>query len=406
MRFGSGCLLVLSLPAVAWGQGARDDRWREDVAQLSGVVAANHPNFFTQVTRDRFQQETAALADAVPESSDAEIVLGMQRLLALGADAHTSLAVFQARSAVRRFPLRLYWFSDGVFATDAGASFVSVLGRKLVRIEDTPVEEAIARVVPLISHENEWWVRSQAPALLTSPDVLAFVGVAPRNTASVRYTFEDSGGSPVTVSLQPASVSLVSLPQKARPNPPLYRRYADRYYWFEYLADSAMLYVKYNSCNQSPVLSMSAFVAEMDAFARSQPPGRYVIDLRNNPGGNSTVIYPLVQNLGSAIAAGRLAPGSVYAIIGRDTMSSGNFAAIDIKRLGATLVGEPTGNRPSHFGQVQTFTLTNSQLTAQHSTRKYEFADFPENAIMPDIPVLISSADYFSERDPVLERIK
>lgn len=115
--------------------------------------------------------------------------------------------------------------------------------------------------------------------------------------------------------------------------------------------------------------------------------------------------HPIVQGIAQAKAAGAISMDQVFVVIGRDTFSSGMFAAIDLKRLGAILIGEPTGNRPNSFGNVSLFTLPNSRLTWQVSTRLFQFPDFPGDALMPDIPIEISSMDYFAERDPVLDAI-
>ena len=369
------------------------------------TVTTQHPNFFTLVTRDQLQQEMTNLLDSVPQKSDAEVVLGMQRLLALGGDGHTNLSPFQGGSPVRRFAFRLYWFSDGIFVTDAAAAYASVLGRQLVRIENTPVDEAVSRIAPLISHENNWWVRSQAATLLVSPDVLTSVGIAPKGAASISFTFQDANGLPQTLAIAPGSAALYSLPQKARPNPPLYRRNPERYYWYDFLDAAKLLYIKYNVCQESPVLSMNDFVNDLFAAYQTTPINLAVIDVRNNGGGDSRIINPLEQALTQANAEGAVSMNQVFVVIGRDTFSSGMFAAIDLKRLGATLIGEPTGNRPNSFGNVVPFTVPNSRLTGQVSTRQFQFPDFPGDALMPDIPVELSSADYFAERDPVLDAI-
>jgi len=116
--------------------------------------------------------------------------------------------------------------------------------------------------------------------------------------------------------------SLFSLPHKARPNTPLYRRSPERFYWFEYLESSRTLYVKYNSCQNSPVLSMTSFVTEIGALAASNPIARAVIDVGNNGGGDSGVIKPLSDSLAQALAAGVISKERLFVILGRDTFSS------------------------------------------------------------------------------------
>jgi hypothetical protein len=398
-------VLLLVSAATVFAQPSRDDLWREDVSQAVNFVIAQHPGLFTNVTREQFEEARNVLLLSIPQKSDAQMLLGLQRLLALARDGHTAINLFQSRTPLRRLPLRFYRFSDGIFVTDAGASYSGALGAKLLRFEDTPVDEAVAKLEPFISHENEWWVRSQAPLLLSSPEALFAAGILPEESAPVRLTLEDASGRAFTLSVDAAPASLFALPHKARPSPPLYRRFPERFYWFEYLAPSRTVYVKYNSCQNSPVLSMTSFAGEIGAFAASNPIERAIIDVRNNGGGDSSVLKPLTDSLAQALAAGVISKDRLFVILGRDTFSSGLWAAIDFKRLGATLVGEPSGNSPSHFGNSRTFVLPNSRLVLSCSTRWWSFPDFPGEALSPDISAELSSADFFNERDPALAAI-
>jgi len=80
--------------------------------------------------------------------------------------------------------------------------------------------------------------------------------------------------------------------------------------------------------------------------------------------------------------------------------------AIDVKRGGATLVGEPTGGKPNAPGQVQSVRLPNSQVMVNISTRMW--SRFPEEgdqeALLPDLPVSFGVEDYQAQRDPFLEK--
>jgi hypothetical protein len=383
----------------------RDNLWREDVAQAVSFVIAQHPSLFTNVTREQFQDAQDTLLNSIPQKSDAQVLLGLQHLLALAHDGHTAINLFQNRTPLRRFPLRFYWFSDGIFVTDAGAAYAAAVGARLLRVQDTPVDEAVSQLALFISHENEWWVRSQAPLLLSSPEALFAAGIASEESAPVRLALEDASGRRFAVSVEAVATSLFALPHKARPNPPLYRRSPERFYWFEYLEGSRTLYVKYNSCQNSPLLSMRSFVDEIGLFAGSNPIERAVIDIRNNGGGDSSVVKPLTDLLAQALAAGVISKDRLFVILGRDTFSSGLLAAIDFKRLGATLVGEPSGNSPSHFGNTRAFVLPNSRLTMNCSTRWFSFPDFPGAILTPDISAELAATDFFNERDPGLAAI-
>jgi hypothetical protein len=73
--------------------------------------------------------------------------------------------------------------------------------------------------------------------------------------------------------------------------------------------------------------------------------------------------------------------------------------------LHATLVGGPTANRPSHYGEVARFTLPHSKLWVQYAKSYFSYPDFAGDAVQPDLPVKITSADWFSGRDPSMDTI-
>ncbi len=69
---------------------------------------------------------------------------------------------------------------------------------------------------------------------------------------------------------------------------------------------------------------MADFTRQVIAFVNSNPIEALLLDLRNNSGGNSTVIQPLAAALGEAAARGRLPlTRAPTIIIGRQTFSSG-----------------------------------------------------------------------------------
>jgi C-terminal processing protease CtpA/Prc len=80
--------------------------------------------------------------------------------------------------------------------------------------------------------------------------------------------------------------------------------------------------------------------------------------------------------------------------------------AFDLKaRTRAILVGEPTGGKPNHYGQVSSFNLLTSQLRVFHSTRFFRLSAADPPTLEPDVRVEFGSRDYFEGRDLVLEAV-
>jgi C-terminal processing protease CtpA/Prc len=145
------------------------------------------------------------------------------------------------------------------------------------------------------------------------------------------------------------------------------------------------------------------FAAALSNFMDRNPVERMVIDLRLNGGGNSSIFEPLIKALSRRRDVNQT--GRLFALIGRGTFSSACLNTLKLKReTKAILVGEPTGQRPNFYGEVETMTLPHSKLRVHYSTRHFRMMDGDSPAFAPDIHVEPSSSDYASGRDPVLEQ--
>jgi hypothetical protein len=380
----------------------RDGRWVQDVDYLAGQLTRLHPNLFFRTPRADFERLVDELRRSVPSLEDDEIAVGLLRIAAAPGDAHTSLSF---SPAFRRLPLRLARFSDGLHVIAAEAALASVLGTRVVAIGERTAAEAEAAVTPLVSHENAAWLAVRAPSFLVIPEVLRAVGVA-RDASLVPLVLEDGSGarfrSTVAAVVQPGP-ELLDLTVAAGFRLPLHRRRQGEDYWFSLLEETGTLYLQYNRCRNGP----EAFANLAQRLFRDldqQAVARLVIDVRHNPGGDSSVDDPLIRGLESRPSwrAGK----RLFCLIGGETFSSGVWTANDLRRLGATLVGSPTGGKPNSYGNVRSFLLPSSRLEAFYSTTFYRIIDDADPpSLIPDVPVDPTLADYREGRDPLLDAV-
>lgn len=100
--------------------------------------------------------------------------------------------------------------------------------------------------------------------------------------------------------------------------------------------------------------------------------------------------------------------GKIFVIMGRGTFSAGQNLLTDItKYTNPILVGEPSGSKPNHIGDVGWFQLPYSGLMGMISTQFYQDLKTEDNRkwIAPHIPVSLSSTDYFTGNDKALNII-
>ena len=127
---------------------------------------------------------------------------------------------------------------------------------------------------------------------------------------------------------------------------------------------------------------------------------KLIIDMRYNNGGNYTIPEPKWKELGRH----RLnREGQIHVLIGRETFSAAIVSAHLLKQnTNALFFGEGVGDTPEMYYSLVRATLPNSNVLFTYAQCHRIFPDMTEQ-LVPDIKVPISSADYLSGFDPVLE---
>jgi hypothetical protein len=252
----------------------------------------------------------------------------------------------------------------------------------------------------LVGHENEAWLRVRLPDLLTTAEVVQFLA---HEADRVPLWVDLAGGGRVAVSLDPVAraPALVNFATAAAGSVPLYRQRVGENYWMTALDGTRTLYVQYNRCQNGPE-SFSAFTDRVFRQLDGGAFDRFVVDVRNNSGGDSQVDDPLFAGL-ERRAAWR-SPGRLFGLIGGETFSSGLWTADDLRKQGATLVGSPTGGKPNSYGNVRTFRLPNSRLEVSYSTPSSPGSGRGSAVTRTAVPVEVTIDDLRAGRDPVPRR--
>jgi len=362
---------------------------------------------YFQIPRADFQAAAATLDQQIPQLSDQQIIVRLAELVALVGDAHTNIFLTQSQTGFRVLPIRVQWFDDGLFVIAALPGAERAVGKRVVRIGGVDIDEAYNRVVSTISAENDAWRRRRSQDYLVLPELLQVLGLTP-DAGAAEFAFQDRTGA--TFELQLASYrtsdarSWIYWPDLTSEAVPLYRKQNNQNYWFQYLSESRTLYFKYNVCNEAPYLAFASFATEFLRAVDENPIDRFVIDVRNNTGGNSALIQPLLAALQQRYTAGTLSPSvKLSVIIGKETFSSGLLNALELKAAPVTtLVGEPTGGKPNHYGNVGSLVLPRSGLRLSYSTRFFS-SPITTPSLDPDVRVPFTSSAFFENRDPFLD---
>ncbi len=377
--------------------------WLADLDALDAGVRRVHPNPFWRVGEEEWNARIAEARRELPNLNDrqAEMVFfGLTALL----DGHSGIYPFEI--GYHFYALRLYHFTDGYFLLDGPDP--TAVGGKLVAINGVPVEDAVALVTPLIAHDNDKTIEVVVPMYLMIAEILEGTGIV-TDPAAPAFDIQRVDGSHAILSpgellwdpyIAQFDGMPVGLPQAAEP---LSQSRRNDTFWWTMVDD--VLYLQFNQV----VLgegdhTLSALVTEVRHRLALGDVRRVVVDIRHNNGGDYRTYRPLKELLLDPLVDH---PGGLYIIIGRQTFSAGTLFAteLDAQAVSAVFVGEPTAGSPNLYADVRSVNLPSSGIKVNVSSRYYDFAS-PDDLrpwIEPDIPVELSSADYFAGFDPVLQ---
>ena len=407
----------------------RVEGWSRDLDTLATrYIAADHS--FSPGERLLFSEAIAGIRQDLPVLDDAQIVSRMAAAIALANNGHSRLYLLRNRQELRRLPIRLWWFDDGLYVVRAAEPQRRLLGCRVDAIEGVPSRLARDRAAPLYAG-TPGWKEYMSVYSLTSPETLHGIGIA-GDIDHVAFSLSGCAAAgrqvleplPLVRSREVVEAWWDLSPAFQAPGPgwahvldgrkaklPLALR-SQANYWFDYAPDSGILYFQYNRSEQAKEESTEAFGARLLAEIDRRRPRAFVLDLRFNTGGNLAYAERLMETL-----AQRSAGIPRFVITGRTTFSAGISAAVPWRRPGVVFVGEAPGEGLDFWSEGGNIPLPYSGLDAHFANGFHSYSPAPcplgtwcrdarIDGLEPHLPASASFADYKSGRDPAMEAIK
>lgn len=356
------------------------------------LLKEHHPDPFIQISEADFTAKVEALDErwGKLQLSEGNAWCALRELAASIKDAHT-MVLPQETLIQRALPVLFRNYEGRWIILQAQAPYGELAGKELTAINGVPITQLAEKVKPLISYEYENWANVMLESDLRNMRVLQYVGAAD-DMRVAELTVRDVGTeAEETVTVDTASGfnhdgagTMDFAPTMIQSG--LYRAAA---------LEDGSIFIQYNACQEAEELSMADFAQQLGAQLEGYQ-GKILVDLRNNGGGDSRVIQPLLQLLKDQQRNG----AKVYGLIGANTFSSAVMNAQDLRDLGAVLVGETTGGTLGGFGELGQERLPNG-CTLYYSTR--DFGD--KGPLDPDETVPQTVADLLAGKDTAVAYI-
>jgi len=421
MRWFILFMSVLLVSAPACSSEVKPEKWQKDLRELELQLIERHVDPFHTVSREEFEAAVDDLEARIPDLTQPEILVGFAQLVARIGDGHTSLYPGnQKKKWFHIYPIILWSFSDGMYVIATTPEHTDLFGKRLVAIDDTPIEEASRRVATTIGADNEMEYTYTVPFELRRPEMLHVLEIA-ASADRAEYHFE--GGLRKT--FQPLTVKKYrdmeyrtannlyegQAPPSARPEflfaTPLTLEHLQqrKYYWWTWLADERTLFFQYNVCwDQKDRPPFAEVVDELFRAMDERPVERLVIDLRQNSGGEPKIAEPLIEELARRTEFSE--EGRLFVLVGRRTYSAALTNAAQLRsRAGARIVGEAPRGKPNSPSEGRDVDLKRTKIYFTVSTQFVERDPALGDAeFLPvDVEATLSFDQYRRAHDPVLE---
>jgi hypothetical protein len=380
---------VTSSACSSCGAPTRVQRWRHDIAYLARELPAVRNGGLGAVTPAAWRAAAARLEVAVPSLTSYQIILGVMRMIAMLHDDETKLDFPDGPI----FQFDAQHFGDGLYLLAVPPQNRALLGARLLAVDGQPVSQVLARAGTAVDAANPQLLSNSETGLLDDGAILHALGITGSDD-SVILTVRTSAGLQRTARFAAVGSGTVIWPRIFVDQQPglvhvpltLYQQKATQPYWMRVLAAQHAVYLKYNQCLSGNGFRRLANRALAVLLAHRDY--RMIIDLRDNPGGDSG---PLQFWLAGASHAHRQlrTPGRLIGLVNQFTDSSGTVDAQSLKDAGALILGQPPADPIDHWGWIQTFRLPASGITIEYTTHVVypsgQVAGIPDIVVAPTL---------------------
>ena len=393
----------------------RVEGWAQDLDALS-TRFLKYDRSFSPGERARFLEVIDETRRRLPQLSDSEVMMRMASAIALANNAHSRLYLVRNRTEVRRLPVRLWWFRDGLRVIRATPEHRNLLGCRVDDIAGTDARHA-RDIVSAAFAGNPSWRDYKSVYFMTSPEALHGFGIT-RDPESVEFGFSDCGTVPFRAAVKP-----LPLLKKARPveawwdlapqhedpdrkwvqvldpaKAPAYLRNPNLYYWFDFVPQSGIFYFHYSRSSEMPAEDTKTFGERLLTEIEKHEVKALVVDLRFNTGGDSGLARDLMKRLEKRT---RAIPR--FVITGRATFSAGMDNAAEWRSApDVTFVGEPVGDELEYMSEGGNIILPSSKLYAHFANGTHKYP----KSFGPDVPVGSTWAEYLAGTDVALDAVR
>ena len=330
-------------------------------------------------------------------------------------DGHMSMLEWipgKRRFKSKELPIITKLFNDGCYIIAASETYKELLGSKIEKVNNIDFDIVYDTICTTISIDNEMGYKLLFNSHFRKMNILQGLGITSSND-SVEIEFSIDGKTEKKKIL--SEMDDDNFPELLRYHthnnkkyPKFLKNYRKgnlNYYWFEYLKEEKILYVQINVIASLQENPLPVFCDSIEDFINNNEISAFVLDIRNNGGGNTELNTSILKLM---LSEKINIKGKSFTVIGHNTFSAAQNLTNVVENYTETIfIGEPSGSKPHFIGEVSPFRLPYSGLVVNSSNifHQHGYSADTRKWVAPDIYVEFNFHHFKNGIDPVIEEI-
>lgn len=379
----------------------------KDLKRLYRNVCIVHPLLKDKEFKEKYDDLYEKLYERISEPMTVEefYFVVVEALMPFN-DAHTNARYSGHTDFI---PLSLLWTDEGMIINKDSKKLRK--GDKILKIGSKAPDEIISEIKEVVPSENDYWLKFIASHILPQKLYLWKFGVVNKDKVNIKVEHFDGDVEEIELAFESYLPHNSQETSKVKP------------YKYKIMKDKNLGVFQLDQC-----IYTNEYISLMNEFfkeVRENNITKVAVDLRRNTGGDLTVLNEFLSyvdvneyeffrdsleeyNLVSKAyhRDDKLYKDKIYILTSNAVMSAANTFASVIKynNIGK-IVGQCTGNSPSHYGHIIHFDLLNSKIKISVSQTHWIWQGDKNssNTLEPDVYVPVTRKDIVEDNDAVME---
>lgn len=282
---------------------------------VNGQTFNGHPNFYLIHSKNDFQKKLNEVIIDKNFYDRFDLFYYTNLLFKYMLDQYDSHTVIRFCDNIF-LPIKIKIFDGIPYIVDGNKDYKSFIGSKIVKINDFDIEKIISLLKNIICYASVEYLKIMLESYLTNANIIQSLPFMKKSNIFKITTNDGEFIFDITTVDKYKD-------KKYKPN-----------YNLEIIDETAI--ITYSSCNEEEKM-----INLINILKDNNQIENYIVDLRGNNGGNSSINKHLVEFLKEK---------KVIVLCDERVFSSARMCLIDLKRNGATIIGASPGTPISCFG--------------------------------------------------------